>query len=250
MYLSPWISKHAWAKFNHGQAVQVQAQELKPMGDHSHITMVLTDCHTFDPLFAPLTSAQNPVFYQKLSHKVLFFPHCPNFLKFFTQRPQIGWNLRQRYPNAPNFLKFCHMKNPLFFALHAHVWEECCSLEHGKKLENFVYLKKNRAIWWILLGANLIKVMKRKIQFYSLNRPNCALWMNFIGGQGWYTGHHPSGQTRKGMYPTTTLYMILHTNAKCTWGCASGGKWKVQCRARWRARENFEIYIHSEAIFC
>ena len=56
----------------------------------------------------------------------------------------------------------------------------------------------------------------------ALSRPNCTLWMNFIGGQGWYTGHHCSGQTRKGIYPTTTLCMIVRnlvllTNAKCSW---------------------------------
>ena len=62
----------------------------------------------FDPLFSPPTSAPNPCFYQKLSPKVLFFSHCPEFWKFFTQRPLIGWNLRKRYPNVPYFYGFCH----------------------------------------------------------------------------------------------------------------------------------------------
>ena len=38
-------------------------------------------------------------------------------------------------------------------------------------LENFVFLKQNHAIWWILLGANLITVMKTKFQFFRLNDP-------------------------------------------------------------------------------
>ena len=83
--------------------------------------MVCTDCHTFDPLFTPPTSAQNPCFYQKLSPKVLFFSHCPEFWKFFTQRPLIGWNLRKRYPKCPLFLWHLSLKDPLFFALHTHV---------------------------------------------------------------------------------------------------------------------------------
>ena len=146
----------------------------------------------FDPLFSPPTSAPNPCFYQKLSPKVLFFSHCPEFWKFFTQRPLIGRNLRKRYPNVPNFYGFCHSETPPIFCLAYtwFVWGECCSLTHGQKLENFVFSKQNGAIWWILSGANLIEVTKIKFQFYRLNRPNCALWMNFIGGQaqGWYTG--------------------------------------------------------------
>ena len=115
------------------------------------------------------------------------------------------------------------------------VWEECCSLKHGQKLKNFVLSKQNRAIWWILSGTYLIKVMKIKFQFYRLNRPNCALWMNFIGGQGWYTVYYPPSQTQKGIYPKTTLYkfanLALQTNAKRTWGCASGGILSVRCNA-------------------
>ena len=146
--------------------------------------MVRTDCHAFDPLFSPPTSAPNPCFYQKLSPKVLFFLHCPEFWKFFTQRPLIGWNLRKRYPNVPYFYGFCHWKTPIFCLAYTwFVWGECCSLKHGQKLENFVFSKQNRAIWWILSGANLIKVMKIKFQFYRLNWPNCALsgWISLEG---------------------------------------------------------------------
>ena len=168
----------------------------------THLTLYLT------PLHQPKTHV-----YQKLSPKVLFFSHCPEFWKFFTQRPLIGWNLRKRYPNAPYLYGFCHWKTPYFLpCIHMFVSGECCSLKHSQKLENFVFSKQNRAIWWILSGANLIKVLKIKfqLQFYRLNRPNCALWMNFIEGQGWYTGYYHPSQTRKGIYPTTTLYKSAH----------------------------------------
>ena len=54
----------------------------------------------------------------------------------------------------------CHWKTSYFFTLHVRVLGGCCSLKHGQDLENFVFVKQNRAIWWILFGANLIKVMK------------------------------------------------------------------------------------------
>ena len=117
MYLRPWISKHAWAEFNLGQLVKVQAQELRTpnqWGNHSHISNGTHQLpHIWPFIFTP-TSAQNPCFYQKLSPKVLFFSHCPEFWKFCSQRPLIGWNLRKRYPNVPYFYGFCDWKTPYY----------------------------------------------------------------------------------------------------------------------------------------
>ena len=145
--------------------------------------MIHTDCHTFDPIFSPPTSAQNPCFCQKLSPKVTV-SHCPEFWKFFTQRPIIGWNLRKRYPNAAYFvMAFVTERHPIFLpCIHMFVWGECY-LKHGHKLENFVFSKQDWAIWGILSGANLIKVMKIKFHFYKLNQPNCALygWISLVG---------------------------------------------------------------------
>ena len=163
--------------------------------------MVRTDCHTFDPLFSPPTSAQNPYFYQKLSPKVLFFSHCPEFWKFFTQRPLFGWNLRKRYQNVPYFLWLLSLKDPLFFASHIHgLFRGNVAPSNTARSWKILY-SRNRIVQFgeIFLGANLIKAMKIKFQFYRLNRPNCALWMNFIGGQGWYTGYYHPSQTWKGI---------------------------------------------------
>ena len=76
--------------------------------------MFRTDCHTFDPLFNTPTSAQNLCFYQKLSPKVLFFSHCPEFWKFFTQRPLIGWNLKKVTQIPPIFMAFVTERPPIF----------------------------------------------------------------------------------------------------------------------------------------
>ena len=86
----------------------------------------------------------------------LFFPHCPKFWNFFHSKTPNRLEFEKGFPNAPYFLWLLSLKDLLFFALHAHVWEECCSIKHGlQKLENFVFLKQNCAIWWILLGAKL-----------------------------------------------------------------------------------------------
>ena len=143
----------------------------------------------------------------------------------------------------PLFLWLLSLKDPQFFALHAG---ECCSLKHGQKLENFELLRKNCAIWWILLGANLIKVMKTKFQFYRLNRPNCygrtslegrddtqviIPWSNMEGDISYnhplYDSAPPGSLNKCQVY----LKLCEQRHFKC----------KVQCRARWRAWENFEI---------
>ena len=218
MYLRPWISKHAWANsitasWSRSKLKNLESQTNgeSPRGNHTHINSGMHLLPHFWPLiFTPYIS-EKPLFLQKIvTQSPLFSPHCPKFWNFFTQDPKSTgiWLKGTQMPSI--FMAFVTERPLDIFALHARVWEECCSLKQGQKLENFVFLKQNRAICRILLGANLIKVMKTNFQFYRLNRPNCTLWTNFIGGQGWYTGHHPSDQTWKGVYPTTTLYMILH----------------------------------------
>ena len=115
------------------------------------------------------------------------------------------------------FLWLLSLNDSLFFVLHTCVLGGCYSLKH-RSWTNVVFLKQNLAIWCILLRANLIKVVKTKFQFCRLNRPNFALRKNFKEGRD-NTQAIP-GQKLKGIYPTTTLFMILHilalyTNTKC-----------------------------------
>ena len=179
------------------------------MWDHSHINNDTHRLpHIWPSIFTPYISPK-PLFLPKIvtqSHSVTL-SKCPEFWKFFTQRPLIGWNLRKRYPNAAYFvMAFVTERPPIFLpCIHMFVWGECC-LKQGHKLENVVFSKQNRAIWGILSGANLIKVMKIKFHFYRLNRPNCALygWISLEGRDD--TGYYPPSQTRKGIYSTNTLY--------------------------------------------
>ena len=107
-----------WAKFNLGQLVKVQAHKnTKPMGDHWHINNGTspTDCHTFDPLFSPLHQPKTPVFTKNCHPKSYFFSHCPEFWKFFTQRPLIGWlEFEKKVPKCPLFLWLLSLKDPYF----------------------------------------------------------------------------------------------------------------------------------------
>ena len=173
------------------------------MWDHSHINNDTHRLpHIWPYIFTSLHQPKTPVFAKILtqSHSVTL-SKCPEFWEFFTQRPLIGWNLRKRYPNAAYFVMASVTERPYFFALHTHVCLRGMLPQHGQKLENFVFSKQNQAIWGILSGANLIKVMKIKFHFYRLNRPNCALyaWISLEGRDD--TGYYPPSQTRKGIYP-------------------------------------------------
>ena len=116
-WLRPWISKHTWVKFNRSQLVQVEAQELKIPNQWgiTHIKKVRTNCHTFDPLFSPLTSAKNPCFYQKDYHpKSYFFHTVQNFGKFSLKDPKSAgvWEKGTQIP--PFFMAFVTGRPPIF----------------------------------------------------------------------------------------------------------------------------------------
>ena len=177
------------------------------MWDHSHIN---NDTHwlphIWPYIFTPPASAQNPCFCPKLSPKVTV-SHCPsvqNFWKFFTQRPLIGWNLRNRYPNAAYFvMAFVTERPPIFFALHTHVCLRGMLPQTRSEAGKFCFLETESSN----LGNTFrCKVMKIKFHFYRLNRSNCALygWISLEGRDD--TGYHPPSQTREGIYPTNTLY--------------------------------------------
>ena len=219
------------------------------MGDHSRINsgthrlphiwpFIFTPYISPKSLFLPKNVTQSPIFFTLSRTLEIFHSKTPNRLKF-----------EKKVPKCPYFYGVCHWKTPyLLPCIHMFVWGECCSLKHSEKVENLLFSKQNHAIWWILSGANLIKVMKIQFQFYRLNRPNCALWMNFIGRQGWCTGYYPRSQTHKGIYPTTTLYksahLALQTNAKRTWGCASGGILSVRCNAGKILKYRFNLRLY------
>ena len=76
--------------------------------------MVRTDCHTFDPLFSPPTSAQNPCFYQKLSPKDVLFFSLSRILEIFLSKTPNRLEFEKKVPKCPLFLWFCDWKTPYF----------------------------------------------------------------------------------------------------------------------------------------
>ena len=98
---SHYSSMHGLSRGQSFQGPSSRTQNPKPMGSHSLINNLT---HWLKPLFWPLTSAKNPCFYQKLSPKLPLSSTLSKFWKFFTQRPQIEWNLRKMYRKCPLFL--------------------------------------------------------------------------------------------------------------------------------------------------
>ena len=119
------------------------------------------------PYFNPLHQPKTPVFTKKIVTEVLFFSTLSKILEnVHSKTPN---RLEKRYPNAPYFYGlrppiFCLACKCLRGMLIPQTRSEagkCCILEtESCNLVN-------------TLGANLIKVMKTKFQFYRLNRPNC-----------------------------------------------------------------------------
>ena len=213
--------------------------EFQTNGDHSLGTH--QQPHLWPLILTPIHQPKTPVFTKKLSPKVLFFPHCPKFWKLFTQRPQIDW---KKGTQMPPILWLLSLKDPQFFLPCMQVFEG--NVAPSNTVRSWKILYSWDRIWWILLGANLIKVMKTKFQFYRLNRPNCngrtslegrddtqviIPWSNTEGDISYnhplYDSAPPGSLNKYQVY----LKLCEQRHFKCN----------VQCRARWRARENFEI---------
>ena len=177
--------------------------------DHSHINNDTHRLpHIWPYIFTPLHQPKTPVFAKNCHPKSQCHTvQVSRILEIFHSKTPNRLELEKKVPKYRLFCYgFCHWKTPIFLpCIYMFVWGECC-LKHDQKLEIFVFSKQNRAIWGILSGANLIKVMKIKFHFYRLNRPNCALygWISLEDRDD--TGYYPPSQTRKGIYPTNTLY--------------------------------------------
>ena len=169
---------------------KLKTKNTKSMGDHSHINNDTHRLpHIWPYIFTPLTSAQNPCFCQKLSPKVLFLSHCPEFWKFFTQRPLMSWNLRKRYPNAAYFLWLLSLKDP-FFLPCIHVCLRGMLLPQTRsEAGKFCILETESSNLVNTFRCKFNKGDESKISVLQAQPTQlCIIWMYFIGGQGWYTG--------------------------------------------------------------
>ena len=192
--------------------------EYQPKGDHSHIN---NGTHHRLPHFWPFILSpyisQKPTFYQKLSPKVLFLFTLSKILEIFLSKTSKRLEFEKKVPKCPLFLWRLSLKDPLFLALHARVWGECCSLKHSQKLENFVFLKQNCAIWRILLGAHLIKVMKQNFSSTGSTDPFVHYGRTSLEGRDDNRPSSPWSHTEGDISYNHPLYDSAHLGSLYKW---------------------------------
>ena len=169
--------------------------------------MIHTDCHTFDPIFLPPYISPNPVFAKNCHPKSqchtvqvsrileMFHSKTPNRLEFEKK--------------VPKCRLFCYgWKTPYFFALHTHVCLRGMLSQTRSEAGKFCILKTESSNLGNTFRCKFNKGDENKISFLQAqpNRPNCALygWISLEGRDD--KGYYPPSQTRKGIYPTNTLY--------------------------------------------
>ena len=213
---------------------------------HIYTIMLRTDCHT--KLFSPLTSVKTPCFYQKLSPKVLYFFHpVQNFGHFSLKGPKSAGIWEQKL--MPPILMAFVTERPLFLALHAHVWEECCSLKHGPAGAGKLCILETES-------CNLVNTFRCKLNQGDENKISVLqaqpTHLYIMDELHWRAGliHRSSSlqsNTEGDISYNHPLYDCVQLGSlnKCQVFlrlCKRRHfKCKVQCRACWRARENFEI---------
>ena len=242
--LRSWIPKHACAirpQFSRTQSIQVQANlKSQTSGDHLQINNGMHQLLHFWPLHQP-----SLVFTKNLHPKSYFFCTVHNFWTFYSKTP--NWlEFQKKYLHKwPLFLWLLSLKDLLFFVLNACVWRDVApSYTALSEAGKFCILETE--------SYNLVNTFRCKFKWrWKQNSSSTCTgstdptvkWKNFIGGQGWLqhcTGgdisyHHPLNvyeSVHLGSLNKCQLYLRL-----CKW---RHFKCKAQCRAHWRARENFE----------
>ena len=207
--------------------------------------MLRTDCHS--KLFSPLTSVKNPCFYQKLSPKVLFFFHpVQNFGNFSLKGPiSAGIWEKKLYPlflwllslKDPYFLPCMHMfeRNVAPSNTVCRSWKICILETESCNLVNTFRCKLNQG------DENKISVLQAQpTHLYIMDelhwraglihRPS-SLRSNTEGDISYNHPLYDCAQLGSLNKCQVFLRLCKRRHSKC----------KVQCQARWRARENFEI---------
>ena len=165
---------------------------------------------TLTPYFNTLHQPKTPVFTQICHPKSYFFHTVQNFGIFFLKDPKSTRILEKGTQMLSIFVAFVTESPPIFCLA-------CTCLKGNVAPSNTV------RSWKILYSWNRIMQLgntfrckfnkgdENKISLnYRLNRPNCALSINVIGGQGWLHRPSPPWSNTEGIYPTTILYMIRH----------------------------------------
>ena len=208
MYLRPWIPKHAWAKFNRGQSVQVQAQVLRIPNQWGTTHMVLP--HFWSLILTPYISQTPPVFINNCHSKSYFFHTVQNFGNFSLKDPKSA-RIWEKGTQMPLFLWLLSLKDPHIFCLACMCVRGMLLPQTRSEAGQFCILETESCNLVNIFRCKFIKGDENKISVLQA-RPTQLCIMDELH---WRVGmmhrpyHHP-GQTRKGIYPTTILYMILY----------------------------------------
>ena len=154
--------------------------------------MIHTDCHTFDPIFSPPPPyiSPKPLFLQKNCHpkSQCHTVQVSRILEIFHSKTPNQLEFEKKVPKCRLFCYgFCHWKTPYFFALHTHVCLRGMLPQTRSEAGKFCSLETE----WSNLGntfrCKFNKGDENKISFLPAQPTQlCIIWMNFIGGQGWY----------------------------------------------------------------
>ena len=175
---------------------KLKTKNTKPMWDHSHINNDTHRLpHIWPYIFTPLHQPKTPVFAKNCHpksqcHTVYFitsWSKCPEFWKFFTQRPLIGWNLRKGTQMPPILLWLLSLKDPLFFYLAYTCLFEGNVASNTERSWKILYSRNRIEQLGNTLRCKFNKGDENKISFLQAQPTQlCIIWINFIGGQGWY----------------------------------------------------------------
>ena len=153
------------------------------MVDHSRGTHQLP--HLWPLILTPYIS-QKPLFLPKNCHpKSYFFHTVQNFGNCLLKDPK---SAGKKYPNAPIFMAFVTERTPIF-CLACKCLRGMLLPQTRSEAGKFCILETES---WNLLNTFRCKFNKgdeNKISVLQA-QPTQLLWKNFIGGQGWYAGHH------------------------------------------------------------
>ena len=189
MYLRPWIPKPAWAYSSIVASrfrCKLKNLEFQTNGDHSRGTHQLP--HLWPLILTPYIS-QKPLFLPKNCHpKSCFFHTIQNFGNCSLKDPKSAGKKVPKCPLFLIFMAFVTERLPIFCLacrclrgmllpqIRSEAGKFCILETESCHLVNTFRCKFNKG------DENKISVLQAQ--------PTQLLLKNFIGGQGWYTGHH------------------------------------------------------------
>ena len=217
------------------------------MWDHSHIN---NDTHRLPHIWPyiftpPLHQPQTPVFAKNCHPKSQCHTvQVSRILEIFHSKTPNRLEFEKKVPKCRLFCYgFCHWKTPYFFALHTHVCLRGMLPQTRSEAGKFCFLETESSN----LG-NTFRCKVMKINFISTGSTDPIV--HYMDEFHWRAGMiqaiiHLVKHGRGYILQTPSINLHLVSLKKCQAYlrmCKRRHfKCKVQCRARWRARENFEI---------